>query len=197
VKVQIANGLFQNAQATAPGFAKRSFKTSLPTSGTVTVTAQAQVGVNTKKATKVVKVDGQDPLLEILLPSPNTVIKGQGPIFAVQVQGTASDAHSGIQSVVAELDTGETFAASGLTDWKAVVQLNGEGQKTITVRAFDLAGNDRTSSVQVLTTDTVAPLLTITNQIRCPRRSPDQRVSWSARRSTAPARQRQVAVGRW
>ena len=162
VQVQFGSAAFKLASNPQGDWSIWSINGSL-TAANQTVTARAQMGVNSQTATRSILVDGTLPSLQIVTPSSGAVIQGSGPTFPVVVQGTSADSQSGVKAVAVALESGQTFPVAGLTQWSSVVHLPGAGSRTIVARASDGAGNERVRTVQVIAADVVPPTLAVTD----------------------------------
>ncbi|WNG57901.1 S8 family serine peptidase [Archangium gephyra] len=122
--------------------------------GTYNLMVKAQDGVgNVRASTGVaVTVDNTAPATALSAPAQNALAGG-----IVQVGATASDAH-GVAKVelyadgsLIGTDTGAPYSVS----WNSATVA--DGAHTLTARAYDLAGNVRTSTAVTVNTDNTAP----------------------------------------
>lgn len=88
--------------------------------------------------------DETDPAVDITSPAPATVFGHAG----ITVTGTASD-NIAVTSVRARVGTGDWILATGTTAWSVNLALTIDGNNTITVEAYDAAGNFATDTVVV------------------------------------------------
>lgn len=96
--------------------------------------------------------DGQPPQLIVHTPKNGTFFNAS----RVQVKFSANDTNSGLDSVFLSLDRGGWMALN-ITDNYTFTNLT-EGEHTIRLRAFDLAGNNITKTVEI-TIDTQNPYI--------------------------------------
>jgi len=89
--------------------------------------------------------DTVPPSIEIVSPG-STIVSAYAPTIAVS--GTAAD-NVGVVSVTWTTSTGGTGEASGTTNWSATVPLL-IGNTTVTIRAYDAAGNSAWRSLTVV-----------------------------------------------
>ncbi len=96
--------------------------------------------------------DSTPPTIGIFAPSARAIIFGPPSGVPVNVQGTASDSQSGVQSVMVSIDSGATSAASprapgDWSNWSFSAFIKTMGPHTIEAVATDNAGNK--SSIKV------------------------------------------------
>ncbi|UCD84267.1 MAG: hypothetical protein JSU92_13470, partial [Deltaproteobacteria bacterium] len=142
-------------------------ETAFGTSSWMVVLSGLAQGTNTLEATVsdnagnigtdqvVVFIDSVAPVVSITSPTPGAFRRSA----TVRVTGTVTDAlpSSGITEVWVD---GVTAAISG-TDWTATLEGLPEGSVTVTVRAYDVAGNEGLAAVNI-TVDTIVPTVSIT-----------------------------------
>jgi hypothetical protein len=92
--------------------------------------------------------DTVPPTLEIVSPG-STIVSVYSASLAIS--GTASD-NVGVVSVIWSTSTGSSGVASGTSNWSATVPLL-VGNTTVTVRAFDAAGNSGWRAITVVRVD--------------------------------------------
>jgi hypothetical protein len=105
------------------------------------------------------------PTLNIREPANGQVIPVAESGSNVLLRAEASD-HLGIRSVTWEIDGksgAATRDAATASDWTATVSIPAQslGNRTITVRAVDLAGNEKSQSVAIVAKDTTPPTFRI------------------------------------
>jgi hypothetical protein len=103
--------------------------------------------------------DTSPPTIAISTPSAGSTVRG-----TIVVSGTASD-NVQVASVAVSVDGGAYATAQGTASWSYSLDTRGyaDGSHTVTARAKDAAGNVRTASVSVASSnaDTTPPVVTI------------------------------------
>ena len=164
VEVQMGiSGTFQLATPIAPGdWRNWSFTVTPTVAGAVRITALAtstwSIGPINRTHTGTTFVDVQmapdttGPTLNITDPK-ETAIPGDETGKEVTVKGTAFDSQSGMQRVEYNLDGGAFQLANptgaAFSTWSATVRIPALNEHTVTVRAWDIAGNQTTKSIKL------------------------------------------------
>lgn len=86
----------------------------------------------------------------------DNITRGENPTFA----GTAADA-TGVWKVLVASDDGRSATAFTSPAWQVTLATLGEGQRTITATAYDLAGNTFTTAALGVLVDRTAPTASI------------------------------------
>jgi len=127
-----------------------------------------------------VSPDVYPPDLAITAPADGSLLKAN----SVEVRWTASDIGLGIDRFELSVDGGPSIVL-GPTETRYVLTSLPDGPHTITIVAYDLAGNERTASVNVVV-DTTAPMVTVTSpETGTILATNDVTVSWSASDATS------------
>ncbi len=137
-----------------------SWNTTSATSGAHTLTVKAHDGAgNVRTSTAVaVTVDNTGPTTAISAPARNALVGG-----TVQVSITASDS-SGVERVELYADEvlmGTDTSAPYSVSWNSAALA--DGAHSLTARAYDKAGNVRTSTAVAVTTDNTLPAAALTS----------------------------------
>lgn len=103
------------------------------------------------------KLDSTPPLLLVASPLPGTILRSH----SLDVLWLAQDNGSGLGSVQVSVDSGAPLVV-GPGNLSAHLTSIPDGEHTITVRAFDVAGNVRSAAVTVIV-DTTSPSVAITS----------------------------------
>lgn len=106
----------------------------------------------------VVNYDSVKPSLTIQVPTPPTYKTTSTPVL---VSGIAGDAVGVTEVTWTNTATGGTGAASGLTNWSALIPLT-SGDNPIVVKAKDAAGNTETQPILIVY-DPAAPIVAVTS----------------------------------
>jgi hypothetical protein len=117
-------------------------------------------------------IRGADSVVIVLAATPPTLhiinsppdVTRSAPPYTATITGTATDEASSVAAVEWRLgDSGAFQAATGTTNWSAVVALPGLGTHTVSLRARDNVRNvSPTQTVSVNVKDTTSPALSIT-----------------------------------
>ena len=130
----------------------------LPEDGANTITVEVtDIAGNTANTSLVVNRDRTKPEVIITTPVAGAILS-ESP-STVTVEGTVSDAGSGIQTVTVN----GVEATVNEATFTADVVLKGEGNKNLKARAFDVAGNRKDSEVVGVIIDSKVPMLSITS----------------------------------
>jgi len=108
-------------------------------------------------AIKVMILDSSNPIVNIISPMEDQLFGNT----TLKFYGTASDSGSGLSQVYVNVDSTSATQATGLTNWSKTLDLT-EGKHKLEVKAIDISGNEKTSTVN-LTIDLTAPVLNITS----------------------------------
>lgn len=178
VEVQIGSGTYQRASVgageTYSGWSYRAPFTAAGSSVIIRARLTASSG-KTAAATRTINVslapapDVTAPLVEVLSPADGTALVQSAGTTSVLVQGTATDARSGIASVDVSVNGGAWAPATALTagfgSWSRALSFSGTGRFKIDVRCVDGAGNHalRTVNVDIVPRDTAKPQVAITS----------------------------------
>src|SRR5262249_42534120 len=161
-KVEITmgtTGTFLATPIAAGDWSNWSFTTTPTAAGPVRITALAtskwNIGTLQRTNTGSTFVDVQmapdttGPTLTITEPT-ETAITGDETGKDVTIKGTASDSQSGLQRVEYRLDNGD-FQPATLTgnNWSATVRIPALNEHTVTIRAWDVSGNQTTKSIKL------------------------------------------------
>jgi hypothetical protein len=168
VELRIGGEGFHDAIPTAPGdWSQWTGTVSFSQPGSQTITARAtHASGKTASKTVTVKVvlsapptgDETPPQITIASPSDGSVISAPNAPASVSVEGTASDAGSGVRLVELTLDRNPATTIEATpkstgdwSTWSASVELGGAGNHAVTARCTDNAGNvaERTLAVTV------------------------------------------------
>jgi hypothetical protein len=138
-----------------------NWNTTIASNGTHTLTTKAYdaAGNVTTSSAATVTVDNAAPSTSLTAPAPNAILKG-----TYNVTANASDSGSGVSKVefyvdgtlVGAPDTASPFSFS----WNTTTATN--ATHSLTVRAYDNAGNVTTSSAVNVTVDNIAPIVSMT-----------------------------------
>ncbi|MFD1953105.1 Ig-like domain-containing protein [Paenibacillus thailandensis] len=125
----------------------------------------------TSETSLTVLVDATPPVIEITSPKADGNVAGTHTKGAIlEVTGTAKDDGNGIRVVEVTVDNNPVYtravekAPNDWSTWKASVQIEQPGKRTITARATDLAGNTITTTIMVNVT-IVPEIASRTNRI--------------------------------
>jgi Bacterial Ig domain len=178
VELCVGGEAFHEATPHAPGdWSQWTGTVSLAQSGSQTITARAthETGKTRSKAVTVKVVlsapptaDQTPPQIAITSPSDGSVITAPNPPASVNLEGTASDADSGVRLIELTLDRDPTTTIEATpkttgdwSTWSASVSF-GAGSHSVTARCTDNAGNvaERTLTLTVAIRPPTTPVRT-------------------------------------
>lgn len=165
IEVKINNGPYSLAIKNGTTWANWSWSKSDLTSGTYTLRARITLKLNVRpprvSAPTTVVIDADAPVFENIQTNDDNLYQ---PPYRVVITGEVSDASS-ISSVQWKRDNGSYNLAENLTGnwsrWRASVNLLTLGDHTVTLRATDSAGNQKTLPLSITAADRTVPDLEI------------------------------------
>ncbi len=184
VQVRIDSGAWQSLGASAT-----SYTFTGVADGAHTVTVQV-VGLNGAQGTASVSVtvDATAPTVAITSPTTNVWTTSS----SVAVAFTASDATSGVRSVMLSVDGGTAVNVTGMTSY--TVTGLADGTHNITLTATDRAGNTAAATVVVKVDTTQAAVSITAPSAGATLSSPNVTVTWTATDSGSGVSQVQISL---